>query len=93
MWDWELEVVRRAYAKQVLAAAELTDARLEAALATVRREDFLGPGPWPIVRQIGPSRRYVPAPSAGPVYLYSNDAIGILPERNLTMAFPRFTRR
>lgn len=33
MQPWELEIVRRAYAKQVLAAGEITDARVEAAFA------------------------------------------------------------
>jgi protein-L-isoaspartate(D-aspartate) O-methyltransferase len=45
--DTELMIVRRAYAKQVLAAAGVRDARIEDAYAAVRREDFLGPGPWP----------------------------------------------
>jgi protein-L-isoaspartate(D-aspartate) O-methyltransferase len=38
-------IVRCAFAKQVMAAAETMDARVEAAFAAVRREDFLGPGP------------------------------------------------
>ena len=43
----ELEIVRRAFAKHVMAAAEIDDLRLEAAFAAVPREEFLGPGPWP----------------------------------------------
>jgi len=50
MEESELDIVRRAYAKQVMAAAGVEDARVEAAFAAVRREDFLGPGPWPILR-------------------------------------------
>jgi protein-L-isoaspartate(D-aspartate) O-methyltransferase len=91
MEEWELQIVRRAYAKQVLAAAEVRDARVEAAFAAVRREDFLGPGPWPVVRFFGPShRRYVTTPSADPVYLYTDDAVGMLPERNLNNGVPSF---
>lgn len=91
MHPWELEIVRRAYAKQVLAAGQITDARVEAAFASVKREDFLGPGPWPIVRISGPvGRRYVPTPSADPVYLYTDDAVGIAPERNLNNGVPSF---
>src|SRR5438034_58666 len=41
----ELEIVRRAYAKQILAAAGLNDLRLELAYASIRREDFLGQEP------------------------------------------------
>src|SRR5215470_12058869 len=44
----ELAIVRRAYAKQMLAAFGVTDPRVEAAFAAVRREAHLGPGPWPI---------------------------------------------
>jgi protein-L-isoaspartate(D-aspartate) O-methyltransferase len=49
----ELKIVRRAYAKQVLAAAGASDARVEAAFAAIKREDFLGPGPWPVLRLRG----------------------------------------
>src|SRR5947208_9935988 len=41
----ELKIIRRAYAKQVTAAAGVRDPRVEAAFAVVAREDFLGPGP------------------------------------------------
>jgi protein-L-isoaspartate(D-aspartate) O-methyltransferase len=83
----ELAIVRRAYAKQVMAAAEIADARVEAAFAAIRREDFLGPGPWPMLRfQWG--RQYVMTPSADPVYLYADDLVGILPERKLNNGQP-----
>ena len=59
----ELAIVRRAYAKHVLANADVDDARVEAAFATMRREHFLGPGPWPMLRW---PRRYVPTPRAAP---------------------------
>jgi protein-L-isoaspartate(D-aspartate) O-methyltransferase len=81
----ELNVVRRAYAKQILAAAGVEDPRLGAAFATVRREDFLGPGPWQIVRW---GRGYVATPSADPVYLYTDDLVGIVPERDLNNGQP-----
>ena len=41
----ELDIVRRAYAKHVMAAAGVADERVETAFATVPREQFLGPGP------------------------------------------------
>jgi protein-L-isoaspartate(D-aspartate) O-methyltransferase len=77
--------VRRAFAKQVMAAAGVEDARVEAAFATVRPEDFLGPGPWPIIRWF---RGYLPTPSTDPVYLYTDDLVGILPERDLNNGQP-----
>src|SRR5262245_53027480 len=76
----ELAIVRRAYAKHVLANAGVGDARVEAAFAAVRREHFLGPGPWLMPRW---SRRYVPTPSDDPVYLYQDALVGIVPERDL----------
>jgi protein-L-isoaspartate(D-aspartate) O-methyltransferase len=87
MEEWELEIVRRAYAKQVMAAAEIADARVEAAFAAVRREDFLGPGPWPVLR-LHWGRHYAITPSADPVYLYADDLVGILPERKLNNGQP-----
>ena len=43
--ETKLEIIRRAYAKRVMAAAGVADRRIEAAFAAVRREDFLGRGP------------------------------------------------
>ncbi len=50
MADADLEAVRRAYARQMVASTGESDPRLEAALAVVRREDFLGSPPWTILR-------------------------------------------
>ena len=81
----ELEVIRRAYAKQIMAAAGVSDRRLEAAFATAPREQFLGPGPWQIVRW---EQGYVPTPSANPVYIYDDVVVAILPERTLNNGQP-----
>jgi hypothetical protein len=48
----ELDIVRRAFAKQITAAAGVRDERVEPAFAAVTRKDLLGPGPWPIVRRL-----------------------------------------
>ena len=81
----ELSIIRAAYAKQILAAARVDNASLSAAFSTIRREDFLGPGPWPILRWSG---NYVPTPDADPVYLYTNDLVGVLPERHINNGQP-----
>ena len=81
----ELSIIRAAYAKQILAAARVDDARLDAAFSAIRREDFLGPGPWPILRWF---RDYVPTPGTDPVYLYTDDLVGILPERRINNGQP-----
>jgi protein-L-isoaspartate(D-aspartate) O-methyltransferase len=82
----ELSIIRAAYAKQILAAASVVgNARLEAALSATRREDFLGIGPWWMLRRF---RDYVTTPDADPVYLYTDDLVGIVPERHLNNGQP-----
>jgi protein-L-isoaspartate(D-aspartate) O-methyltransferase len=81
----ELRIVRTAYAKQVLAAASVDDARLAQAFATIPREDFLGPGPWLVLRWL---RDYVPTPDADPVYLYTDDLVALVPERRVNNGQP-----
>jgi protein-L-isoaspartate(D-aspartate) O-methyltransferase len=81
----ELGIIRSAYAKQILAAARIDDPRLETAFGAIPREDFLGHGPWPIMRWLG---EYVLTPDADPVYLYTNDLVGIVPERHLNNGQP-----
>ncbi|MGH6872016.1 MAG: protein-L-isoaspartate O-methyltransferase family protein [Rhizomicrobium sp.] len=85
MTEAELAAVRRAYAMQVLAGVGVTNARLEAAYAAVRREDFCGPGPWQIFRF---GQAYMPTPAADPVYLYTDDLVGLVPERRINNGQP-----
>jgi len=82
----ELAVVRRAYAKLIMATVCIADPRVEEAFATVRREDYLGPGPWPILRRGG----YVNTPDADPVYVYDDVLVGIHPERGLNNGMPSY---
>jgi len=81
----ELAIVRRAYAKQIMAAAGVSDRRVEAAFAAVPREHFLGRGPWQVVRWGG---GYVVTPSPNPVYLYDDVVVAIIPERHLNNGQP-----
>jgi protein-L-isoaspartate(D-aspartate) O-methyltransferase len=48
--DTEQEIIRRAYQRQIMAAFGLSDRHIEAAFASVKREDFLSRGPWQVVR-------------------------------------------
>jgi len=61
----------------VLANGGVDDARVEAAFAAVRREHFLGPGPWLIMH----NRCYVTTPGDDPVYLYQDLLVGLVPSR------------
>ena len=85
MTEVELAVVRRAYAMQVLAAVGVDNRCLEDAYAAVRREDFSGKGPWPIFRW---GMAYRPTPSADPVYLYTDDLVGLIPKRRVNNGQP-----
>jgi protein-L-isoaspartate(D-aspartate) O-methyltransferase len=81
----ELAIVRQAYAKQIMAAAGIVEPRIEAAYAEVRREDFLGPGPWPMLRFPG---GYCATPDADPVLLYVDQLVGLVPERQVNNGQP-----
>jgi protein-L-isoaspartate(D-aspartate) O-methyltransferase len=83
--DTEQEIIRRAYARRIMAHLGVSDRRIEAAFASVKREDFLGRGPWPIIRW---GRGYISSPSRNPVYLYDDVVVGIIPERNLNNGQP-----
>jgi len=80
MTEDELKIVRRAYAKQITAAVQVVDEHTESGFAEVPREDFLGPGPWPIFRL---RRSYVLTPADDPVYLYCDEVVGIVPEHRI----------
>jgi protein-L-isoaspartate(D-aspartate) O-methyltransferase len=86
----ELSIIRAAYTKQILAAAGVVDnTRLGAAFSATLREDFLGAGPWSILRW----GRYVTTPDADPVYLYTDDLVGILLERKINNGQPSLHAR
>lgn len=86
MTEAELKIVRAAYAKQILGAVGADNPRLEAAFASVSREDYLRPGPWQIFRW---GVAYRQTPSADPVYLYTDDLVGIIPERRINNGQPQ----
>jgi protein-L-isoaspartate(D-aspartate) O-methyltransferase len=82
----ELAIIRRAYAKQIMVPFDAAHPRVEAAFATMRREAFLGPGPWLILHLRG----YVTTPDDDPVYLYQDLLVGLIQERRLNNGRPSF---
>src|SRR5438046_10288971 len=78
--ETRLETIRRAYATQTMAAAGVVDRRIEAAFASVKREDFLGPGPWIILRW---DSGYEKAPDADTVYLYVGVVVALVTVRTI----------
>lgn len=85
MTEDELKIVRRAYAMQIMAAVQIAGENIESSFAQIPREDFLGPGPWPIFRR---RRNYVLTPADDPVYLYTDEVVGIVPERHINNGQP-----
>ena len=85
----ELAVVRRAYARQMLAVAGVEDERVEAAFARIRREDFLGAAPWQFVQR--PS--VPPLPRNDPVAVYQDVVIALQPERGVNNGSPSLHAR
>jgi len=83
--EQELAVVRRAYARQILSEVEVRDAAIEDAFAAVKREHYLGPGPWAAFRF---GRGYRDTPSDDPVYLYTDGLFGIVTARKLNNGQP-----
>jgi hypothetical protein len=61
--DTEQEVIRRAYAKRIMATIGVSSRQIEDAFAAVKREDFLEGGPW---QRHCPGARYVARGDAGP---------------------------
>jgi len=84
LFDQEgLAIVRRAYARQMLAHAGVWNDHLERVFAMIRREDFLGTDPWRIVNPLEP-----PLPVNDPVYAYQNAVFALVPERGVNNGSP-----
>jgi protein-L-isoaspartate(D-aspartate) O-methyltransferase len=84
--EHDLAVIRGAYARQILAAAGITDdPRLEEALAAVRRERFLGPPPWAMVRHVG-GRQLLP--TSDPAVLYQDALFALAPGQGINNGSP-----
>ena len=78
---------RRFYAEEIEAVGKLRSRALVEALATVPREEFLGPGPWTVVAEtdvtgMKPSRMRA-TPDADPARVYHNIAVAIDASRTL----------
>ena len=87
MDDERLATARRDYANKILGAFVISDARLEAAFADIRREDFLGPGPWQLFSL---PRGYHPTPDNDPIHLYKDLPVGLMLDRRLNNGHPSF---
>jgi len=80
----ELAVVRRAFARQMMAIANVQDDRVEQAFASVRREHFLGAEPWRFVLW----KQELTLPRNDPVCIYQDVLIALVPHRGVNNGSP-----
>jgi len=81
-----LTACRDFYAKLVAVAGGPLREPLENAFASVRRERFLGPGPW-LARSIY-DPTYVQTPTDDPIHLYQNLLFALLGEKGINNGEP-----
>lgn len=80
---------RRFFAEEVAAVAGIESERIVAAFAAVRREDFLGTGPWDVVVfGDGGTPSYRKTRDADPAGILHNVVVAIDPARNLNNGQP-----
>lgn len=83
----DVAIVRRNFANRIAALAQLKSADLVEALANVPREDFVGPGPWKIMRPPFTSG-YIETPDADPTHLYDTVVVALDACRSLNNGEP-----
>jgi len=88
---------RRFYARYVTLRGGAADPRIEAAFAAVKREDFLGPGPWWLpggtAATGGAGPAYFQTPDADPAYIYQDILVALAPERRINNGEPSLHAR
>jgi protein-L-isoaspartate(D-aspartate) O-methyltransferase len=78
---------RLRYAELIRGCAHLRSERLVSALADVARENYLGPGPWKILRPPN-FDKYEDTPDANPAQVYDDVLVALDPARSLNNGHP-----
>jgi protein-L-isoaspartate(D-aspartate) O-methyltransferase len=79
---------RAEYAQEVCSAGGVRSEALLRAFSTVPRENYLGPGPWRVLRPERLADGYETTPDADPVHLYQNALVAIDERRWLNNGHP-----
>ena len=91
MTEEELRIVRRAFARQIMAVAGVSEnGRLEAAFSEIRRERFLGSDQWMIVDA---GKWVAPLPENDPVYAYQDVLFALSASRGVNNGEPSLHAR
>lgn len=83
----DLSNLRTRYAELIRQTAQLRSERLVRALSEVPREDYLGAGPWKIMRHILPLK-YEDTPDADPAHIYDDVLVALDYTRGLNNGLP-----
>ena len=78
----DLQQVRTQFAREIQQQGQIKSPGLIEGLATVPRENFMGPGPWKIMRGAEMAKGYRVTPDSNPRHLYENILVA-LDERRL----------
>jgi protein-L-isoaspartate(D-aspartate) O-methyltransferase len=78
---------RQRYANLIRERAHLRSDRLVRALAEVPREEYIGPGPWKILRPHALGE-YIDTPNGDPTHVYDDVLVAIDPTRLLNNGLP-----
>ena len=84
----EIEQLRTQYADRIRREVGVRSAGLVRGLATVPREDFVGPGPWMLLKPEQMGRGYQRTTDANPRYLYDTVLVALDAKRGLNNGEP-----
>ena len=84
----DLKQARERFAREIQQLGNIRSEGLIEGLATVPREEFMGPGPWKIVRAVEMAQGYQTTPDADPRHLYQNVLVALDPGRRLNNGEP-----
>jgi protein-L-isoaspartate(D-aspartate) O-methyltransferase len=80
--------IRQRYAKKILNNAGIISAPLLKAFATVRREEYVGSGPWRVLSRVPGQIQPQVRETANPAELYHDVAVLLDPSRSLANGNP-----
>lgn len=83
---------RKSFAENLRVISKLSNASLIDAFAQVRREDFVGSGPWQVL-PASLDQPYQATPDADPRHLYQDVLVALDPERHLNNGLPSWLAR
>jgi protein-L-isoaspartate(D-aspartate) O-methyltransferase len=79
-----IETFRYFFADLITANVGAKGGPLQAALQSIPRERFLGPGPWKVFTPVG----YITTPTDDPAFLYQDTTVALAPERQINNGQP-----